>query len=984
MGADLSQDGAASARPAAGLGKLVGKQPNGERERPLELASHAVNVRVMGNVATTEVHEAFHNPTGETLEGLYRFPLPADAQIAGLSLKVGDRWMDGEFMETARAERIFRDVIDRWLDPALLKWKQGNQFELRIFPILPNQTREIKISYVQTLKRNATGYRYAYPMPVDVAGQIPAAKFSFDAKLYGVDAASEVAAEGYDATIERGATERDVTLATVHYDATNFWASGDLSVRFARPNDNGVNVTTYDETVRVGEPSYAVVSIVPDLSQRPTIATRDFVLVADTSYSRRGALTDIQTELLSRIVAEMDPQDRVIALACATSCRPVGGGSLAPATPERARDIATGFAAIKPSGTFSPIEAARVAERILNARPAADQARQAHLVLSTDGAASSGAVNPSTLRAAMNATLGPKDIRTSIINLGGDTDEANLNALATAVGAMLVDVDPGRSSSETALDILRRHYAEFLSDITVEWPNGVTQATRPSVQSLSAGDELTVAARFGGPVSGDLIVRGVRGGQPFQQRVPLSLMPSRSPSAAFAPRKWAAMTMADLDLEGDSRRAEIINLSVRYGVLSRYTALLALEDEQMMRDYGVRKHTRADLPDADEAAEPAATADAEEGNKDKEGPSKPMRMAPMAPRPAADSMGSSGSGGEFEDDFASADGRSVSQPAPKAEASAEKKRAAPSQTKSGAGANLLEVPEGMIESRRLSRRRAIPRRVRSSNVTGDLAAQSSLVENRRKRETAWQREPENRTLRMRYIRALVAAQDVDQARSATDDWLGLNPMDAEALVQMAQIELMHAKPENALEWLESGADAQPRGVWVHERLALAYEALGDDAQACSQRVLLGDLGKGRVTDVLACPLATDLGLFGLASDRLTKGEPAKKRVSSGDIKLTWKGDPGVTLVLVEPDGRALSWLSQRRSVQVSNVGTGADELGLPSAQNYGTYGVYVVSPKRAYGRLSVTTLGKTASFDVTTADRATKVANVSFSYKTLY
>ena len=80
--------------------------------------------------------------------------LPPDAQIDGLALDVNGGFVDGAFVDKERGAKIWRGVIDkatpriaphpsqeiiwvegRWRDPALLDWKRGGRFELRVYPI---------------------------------------------------------------------------------------------------------------------------------------------------------------------------------------------------------------------------------------------------------------------------------------------------------------------------------------------------------------------------------------------------------------------------------------------------------------------------------------------------------------------------------------------------------------------------------------------------------------------------------------------------------------------------------------------------------------------------------------------------------------------------------------------------------------------------------------------------------------------------------
>ena len=71
-----------------GLGELRAKKPGAkeEKDHAVRLARHDVKVRVVGNVARTEIDETFANDTDEELEGVYRFPLPANALIERLAL----------------------------------------------------------------------------------------------------------------------------------------------------------------------------------------------------------------------------------------------------------------------------------------------------------------------------------------------------------------------------------------------------------------------------------------------------------------------------------------------------------------------------------------------------------------------------------------------------------------------------------------------------------------------------------------------------------------------------------------------------------------------------------------------------------------------------------------------------------------------------------------------------------------------------------
>jgi hypothetical protein len=102
----------------SGLGSLRAYKPGEKRDRDwnLALAKHDVKVRISGPIARTEITETFRNDSDTQLEGVYQFPLPADAQIDGLELDVKDApggFLAGAFIDKSRAAKIWQGVIDK-------------------------------------------------------------------------------------------------------------------------------------------------------------------------------------------------------------------------------------------------------------------------------------------------------------------------------------------------------------------------------------------------------------------------------------------------------------------------------------------------------------------------------------------------------------------------------------------------------------------------------------------------------------------------------------------------------------------------------------------------------------------------------------------------------------------------------------------------------------------------------------------------------
>ena len=71
--------------PRQGVGSLDATDAAGA-DHPLELRRLSVDATVRGDAAETRVEHVFWNPSGETLQGTFRFPLPEGAVLVGLAM----------------------------------------------------------------------------------------------------------------------------------------------------------------------------------------------------------------------------------------------------------------------------------------------------------------------------------------------------------------------------------------------------------------------------------------------------------------------------------------------------------------------------------------------------------------------------------------------------------------------------------------------------------------------------------------------------------------------------------------------------------------------------------------------------------------------------------------------------------------------------------------------------------------------------------
>ncbi|MBA3394897.1 MAG: FecR domain-containing protein [Deltaproteobacteria bacterium] len=941
---ELNPPAAAHDTTSAGLGQLRAYKPGEKRDRDwnLALANHEVKVRISGPIARTEITETFRNDASETLEGVYQFPLPADAQIDSLSLDVEGGFEDGAFIDKERAAKIWRGVIDKatpkvvkrrpeedliwvqgpWRDPALLDWKRGGRFELRIFPIPGKGSRTIKIAYTQVVTPRGPWRQYVYPLAHSKDGSTVADKFSVDIEVRGA-APGRVRAAGYQLSAD--ATQQGVEALTMSQSA--FVPRGDLVIDYrAADGDAEVRAWTYaggaavapDEKLaakkQVGnDPKVieaqravagdvrptAVLALRPKLPRWDQAKPRDYLIVVDTSQSMAGERLTRAGELTRELIGEMDRRDQFSVMACDSECRRFDGGMRTPST-IAAAEARTWLGTQTAAGASDVVGAIRAASGDFTK----GTDRERWVVYVGDGFATTGFRRIGDVEKAIASTTG-SEIRVTTVGIGSDADSSLLSAVARGGGGSYLAWVPGQSVHAAAIAGLESTYGTALRDVKLELPAGLSDVAPSVLPTVRAGEEILVAARVTGDVAGDIVIRGTVAGQPYEQRYPVKLAVSSAAGNGFVPRLWASLAIDQLERGGRGEdRARIVALSQGYGVMSRETSLLVLESAAMFEAFGVDRSVQAAKWTGEEALEETTARGAIDYADDK-----------LAKSEAAPGMAGAGRAA----------------PSPKMPMSADA-----AMDEGGGGGGMIMEPARDIRSRRPGM--IAMRRVwfRVPSVTPYDRVSPSIEKAIDAADTALAASPDSREKHRSLVQALSYAGEIERARDVANRWLERDKLDPQALGYQADLLGREGQRDLALRTLSGLVDLDADRVVLHERMVRAYENAGRLAQACSHRIAIASI---QLADVKAAGTAArclrgigrdrdaELVLRGLPSDAdRTAAEKAATVAAipartGGDLVVGARWDTGADLdvSLIAPDGSRVSWMGGRKDVVVTDA-----------------------------------------------------------------
>ena len=89
----------------------------------------------------------YKNPLDEWIEGELTMPMLKNQLITGFDMNVGDVLRKGMIAEKMQAKSTYERIVARNNDPGLLEIVKGNTIKLRVFPILQNENKKVRISY---------------------------------------------------------------------------------------------------------------------------------------------------------------------------------------------------------------------------------------------------------------------------------------------------------------------------------------------------------------------------------------------------------------------------------------------------------------------------------------------------------------------------------------------------------------------------------------------------------------------------------------------------------------------------------------------------------------------------------------------------------------------------------------------------------------------------------------------------------------------
>ena len=320
------------------IGLLLAKVDG--RDMPLAVGYHKVAVDIRDQIARTAIEESFLNRTDMTLEGVFCFPLPPDASLAGFGVWMGDELVEADLVEKQRDREACMTILPARRNPALWEQSAGNVFKARVFSIFPHSEKRITITYTQVLPLRDNGYRYQYPLQNETLRQHPLRELQIDVKISSAMPLRSVASpthatrnslavhsahmefcaheytptQDFEVTVEVEGRQADVRLIPYHLGEDGYFMTQVM------PPVGGTSKPS-EKSLAAGARESQVASVSRERNILPDSEPLELLVLADTSASIDAAARRLQAEFVAATLSCLTPKDRLNLAACDVDCR---------------------------------------------------------------------------------------------------------------------------------------------------------------------------------------------------------------------------------------------------------------------------------------------------------------------------------------------------------------------------------------------------------------------------------------------------------------------------------------------------------------------------------------------------------------------------------------------------------------------------------------------------------------------------------------
>lgn len=588
--------------PAATKGGLLLMKAPGGESISAPLLHTDVDIRVSGVVARAMVRQTFRNASADWAEGIYVFPLPENAAVDHMKMRIGKRVVDGEIQERSAAKKSYDEARASGRRAALVEQERPNIFTHSVANIGPDEEIVIEIEYQQTLHYEAGSYSLRFPMVVGpryIPGTpVPASAVSGPRGGWSVntdrvsdaaritppvlrpgEAAKPVNPVDLKVSIDAGAAIERIdspyhpvkmrrlgeAKSEIQLDGGHV-ASRDFELTWRLNNEAMPRAALFTE--KKSDKTYGLLMLTPPVEPvHARVLPREVIFVIDTSGSMHGESIVQAREALEMAVQRLSPADRFNVIEFNSYAKSLWNDAR-PADRDNTDLAARWVRSLKAQGGTEMALALNLA---LNGKETPGRIRQ--VVFLTDGAVG----NEDELFRLIGEKLG--DSRLFTVGIGSAPNSHFMTKAARLGRGTFTYIGKIGEVKDKMLALFAKLESPVLKGLRVEWPQGAQVEAWPArLPDLYVGEPLVLNFAIDTPI-GVVRISGMRGATPWSASLKLEEAASGTGMGVLWAREKIA-SLIDTLREGaneESVKPAVVQLALDHHLVSKYTSLVAVD-----------------------------------------------------------------------------------------------------------------------------------------------------------------------------------------------------------------------------------------------------------------------------------------------------------------------------------------------------------------------------------------------------------------------
>lgn len=571
----------------------------------IQISDVAAEVRIVHQVATTTLDVGINNPGAVQQEAEMLIPVPEGAVLRGFDFVGSAREPTAKLLPKGEAIAIYRSIVSKLRDPALLEFAGYNLVRSSVFPVPARGTQRVRLIYENILR--ADGNRVDYVLPRSESFEATATPWKISVRVGSKTPISAVYSPSHQIAVERPA----VAQAVIRVAGETKLEPGPFRLSYlTEGNGLTASLLAYPDA-RVGGGYFLLLAGVPADAKNATAIKREVTLVIDRSGSMAGEKIDQARSAALQVVEALEDGEAFNIIDYSDS---VARFAEKPVIKDEAQmsQARAYIGRLKADGGTNIRDALVEALR----QPVTPQMLPLTIFL-TDGVPTSGETRESAIRSSVVAANKHRR-RIFSFGVGFDVNAPLLTSVANATRATATFVFPKENVETKVSEVFRRLSGPVLADPQLATLDANGSVTTRAIRELMPaemndvfeGDQIVLLGQYQDNQPLHFRVSGNYLGVPrkFDLKFDLSKATARN---SFVPRLWASRKIArlvetiseagaDVGSTAVSRGGrthlvsnhvsatamdpklkelvdEIVRLSTEYGVLTEYTAFLATD-----------------------------------------------------------------------------------------------------------------------------------------------------------------------------------------------------------------------------------------------------------------------------------------------------------------------------------------------------------------------------------------------------------------------